>query len=304
MKFATVSALFLIVLTLIGCVKQDGKIAGTVTPAIPGVRVTAQQNGKIVSSIESGATDGRFILQLSAGRYDVSVAAPASSFPVTFAGVEVHAGETTDLSTIAIPSSQQAGKCALSGRITPAPAGTTLALYSEGRERAAAKTDTEGKYIFKEIPSGTYTLEVKAPEYARDSVPVILENDGTATKNMALLYASQIQGVDWAAGKIKVTGIGIPPRNAANNTVRRELAKRAALSDAQRKLIKIVAEIKTGPDTSLRAHLGEKSFSEKIQGFVQGYTIAGERESDDGKIEIDLELPLTGQNGLSRYLAD
>lgn len=47
----------------------------------------------------------------------------------------------------------------------------------------------------------------------------------------------------------------------------------------------------------------EKNFSKKIQGFIKVCRAAGQRESDGGKFEINFEIPLTGQNGLSRYLA-
>ncbi len=176
-------------------------------------------------------------------------------------------------------------------------------LYAEGKELAAVETDSEGKYIFKELEAGPYILQAKAKDYAPDAAAVNIQ-EGTATQNLRLFYASPIDGVNWAEGKIHVTGVGLPPANAASVTISREMAQRAALADAQRKLLKAVAGIKTGPDRSLKSQLGEKKFSQKIQGFIKGYKIVGQRELDGGKIEIDVELPLTGRDGLSRYLTE
>jgi hypothetical protein len=42
----------------------------------------------------------------------------------------------------------------------------------------------------------------------------------------------------------------------------------------------------------------------RIEGFIKGYRIVGEREREDGMIEIDLELRLAGQHALSRLLIE
>ncbi|HUJ17356.1 MAG TPA: hypothetical protein VL197_05125 [Nitrospirota bacterium] len=146
-----------------------------------------------------------------------------------------------------------------------------------------------------------------ADRHARDASPaaerpVLVRIADASVSPLHLLLAAEQEGVDWAAGKIRVTGIGMPPANAASPTIRRELAERAALSDAERKLVKAVSEIKVGSDGNVRSHMGERDFTEKIQGYIKGYHVTGERERDDGGIEIDVELPLNGQNGLSRQL--
>jgi hypothetical protein len=50
--------------------------------------------------------------------------------------------------------------------------------------------------------------------------------------------------------------------------------------------------------------MGTRSGAERIQGFLKGYRVVSEREREDGRIEIILELPLTGPAGLSRYIAE
>jgi len=50
--------------------------------------------------------------------------------------------------------------------------------------------------------------------------------------------------------------------------------------------------------------MGSKNIATKIEGFLKGYTVVSEREGEGGKIEVVLELPLTGPAGLSRYITE
>ncbi len=70
-------------------------------------------------------------------------------------------------------------------------------------------------------------VQVNAPGYAGDSLETNIAPDQRATQNMRLLYVTPVDGVDWAAGKIRAVGVRMPPKNAANPTVSREMAKRA-----------------------------------------------------------------------------
>jgi hypothetical protein len=47
-----------------------------------------------------------------------------------------------------------------------------------------------------------------------------------------------------------------------------------------------------------------KNVAFKIEGFLKGYTIVSERELENGKFEVVLELPLTGPAGLTRYITE
>jgi hypothetical protein len=302
MKTVKGCLIFLSVLQLVlGCSKQESKVTGRIDPVTIGVRVAALQNGKIVSETEAGTQDGTFTLHLPPGAYDISVSVPGSPYPLMFQAVAVHEGTVTDLSRIDLPA--QAGqKGALSGRIIFPNRGATLSLYSDGKERASAGTDDEGNYQFREVPAGSYILKANSTGYAPESFPVTVPADGTATEDFGLFYQSALNEVDWSAGKIRVTGFGAAPANAPTQTIRKEMAKRAALADAQRKLIKTLSEIKIGPDKSLKSGLGEKKFVQSIQGFVKGYSVVQEHERENGAIEVEVELPLTGAVGLSRSL--
>lgn len=70
-----------------------------------------------------------------------------------------------------------------------------------------------------------------------DVVAVKFTDHATAIENIRLLYFSTVRGVDWSLGIIRATGTGQPPPTATNATTRREMAKCAALVDAQRTLL-------------------------------------------------------------------
>jgi hypothetical protein len=185
----------------------------------------------------------------------------------------------------------------------PAGAAKVTLLY-EGKERAAINTDANGQYEFTGLSAGNYTLKVDAPGYASDATAINIPDSQTTTQSLRMLYVSSIDGVDWAGGKIHALGVGLPPKGASNTTVSHEMAKRAALADAQRNLLTVIDQLKVSPDQSLKSFIGGKNYTKKIQGFVQGYIIVKEQELSGGTIEIELELPLTGPSGLSTVIRE
>jgi hypothetical protein len=66
----------------------------------------------------------------------------------------------------------------------------------------------------------------------------------------------------------------------------------------------MIEQIKIDGGRSVGSMMASGKYSERIQGFVKGYTMVRERELEDGKIEVILELPLTGPAGLSRYVVE
>jgi len=295
--------LVLVTLVLFACqTKQDGNLEGTVTPPNAGAKITAMQSGKSVSTVDANTQDGKFRMALASGVYDISVTAPSAPFPMSFPGIRIEPGKTTTLSPIEFAPAT--GKANLSGKIIPPSPGSEVKLIYEGKERAAMHTDNEGKYEFKELPAGTYVLRASAPGHAEDAAQVVVMENQKAEQNAVLFPITPIDGVDWAAGKIHATGVGMPPQNAANNTVRHAMAQRAALADAQRNMLRTIEQIRLDDQHDVKTAMRGKNFSEKIQGFLKGYIVVSEHESTGGKVEMVLELPLTGPTGLSRYITE
>lgn len=282
--------------------KQDGAIEGTITAPADGARITAMRDGKEALAVVPGGRDGSFRLLLPAGRYTISVTAQAAPDPLRFDDIIVNPGATTTLPPIVL--APPAGKAVLRGRLSPPVPNAKIELLSGGKERASVRVDQEGNYEFKELPAGTYTVRANAPGHADDQLPVVLSEDQRVERNAVLIPISDVDGVDWASGRIRAKGVGMPPRDAANSTIRREMAKRAALADAQRNLLGTIEQIRVDAHRTVKTAMQSAGVAKRIQGFVKGYTVASERDLDNGAVEVILELPLTGAQGLSHALAE
>jgi Carboxypeptidase regulatory-like domain len=195
---------------------------------------------------------------------------------------------------------QGAGTAGLSGVVHPP--GATVRLLSESGRRATATTTPDGRYEFGTLSDGKYILQASAPGYATDALEVRIFGGRSAEQNVRLLYISRIDGIDWSKGIIHATGRGMYPSDSPNRPAAREMAKRAALSDAERNLLWIVEQIKVGPNQDL-VSLPSRSYIARIKGYLQGFRVVGERDTGSG-VEVELELPLTGPGGLTRFISD
>jgi hypothetical protein len=300
-RFRIIGPVLLSLLILTACPgKKEGAIEGQVSPAGAGVRIAAMLQGRTIAQAEAGMQDGRFRIALPDGTYEIKVAAPSSPYPLTLSGIIVKPGETTILAPISLAVPKGTGR--ITGTVHAEGAGTRVVLLAEGIERAAVNTSSDGKYKFEGLPVGSYTLQVSSPGYANDSFSVGVADDQRAVRDIRMLYITAIEGIDWKAGKARARGIGLPPKQAPTPTIRREMAKRAAVADAERNLLRIIELINVGPGQKLTAARGEGTFAQTLQGYIQGYRIEVERDMDGGKVEVELELPLTGTGGLTSYL--
>jgi hypothetical protein len=295
--------MLLMLLLPLSCVqRQEGTLEGKVEPLGTAAEVIAQRDGKTVASMNVNPGDGTFRLALEPGTYDVRIFAPSAPFPAAFPGTVIEAGRTTVLPALYLaPSGSSAS---LSGVVSPAGAGTTVTLLYEGKERASLNTGPEGNYTFTTLPEGSYAVRASSPDYAEDGREFSLIGNESVVRNMRLLYVSSVAGVDWQEGVIRATGAGKPPAKAANAAVRREMAKRAALADGQRNLLRTIEQIRLGPERTLGSEMPEGTHRQRIQGFIKGYRVTAERQLPNGGIELDLELPLTGAGGLAAAITE
>ncbi|MEK6744966.1 MAG: carboxypeptidase-like regulatory domain-containing protein [Nitrospirota bacterium] len=281
---------------------QEGVVEGSVEPQGASAQVSAVREDSTVATVQAGGKDGKFRLSLAAGTYTITVSAPVSSFPVRLENVVVKPGETTVLLPVLIvPGS---GKAILAGRVIPPIRDSEVKLIHEGKERAASRIDQEGRYEFRDLPAGEYEVQAIAPGHARDVSPVKVPENQRVRQNAVLLPIVATDGVDWAAGNIRATGVGSRPMDAANAASGRAMAQRAAFADAQRNLLRTIEQIKIDGGRRVGSLMDSGNYAARIQGFVKGYTVVSEKELGDGRIEVILELPLTGPFGLSRYIAE
>ncbi len=279
---------------------QNGVVEGTLDPPDAVAKVSAIREGNTIATVSAGGQGGKFRLAVEAGTYTILVSAPVSSFPVRLDSIVVKPGETTTLPPVLIvPGS---GKAVLFGRILPPGTESEVRLIQEGKERAAARSDKEGRYEFQGLSAGEYEVRTTAPGYAEDLAPVTIPENQRVHQTSVLFPVTAIDGVDWTAGRIRATGVGSPPQNAGNPAADRAMTQRAAMADAQRNLLRIVEQIRIDGRHSVKSVMSTRSGVERIQGYLSGFKVVSEKDLSDGRVEIILELPLTGPGGLSRYL--
>ena len=280
--------------------KKDGAIEGQISPSGTDIRIAALQQNKVIVQTDVSPLDGRFRMSLPAGTYDIKVTVSTSPLPVMLSGIMVKGGETTPLGTITFAPTKGTGTIA--GKINPSTAGTRVLLIADGIERASVNTSPDGRYAFEGLPSGSYTVQAASSGYSNDTAPIVVTDNARSLQDFRLIYITAIEGVDWSAGKIRARGIGLPPKQAPTPTVKHEMAKRAAIVDAERNLVRIIELINIAPGQPISLAFSEKTFTQKLQGYLRGYQLIAERDMDGGKVEVELELPLTGPGGLSSYL--
>jgi len=282
--------------------KQEGSIEGSVSPAAASTRIAVLQNNNEVMNVPIGAQDGKFRISLTAGMYAIKVIAADAPYPVHVNGIEVRKGRTTTLPPIEFMTRK--GSAMLSGRIFPPRPDADITLVYEGRERASMHPDQTGNYEMKELPAGRYEVQINTPGHAGASTQVVAADGQKIVQNTLLFPIAPIDGVDWTTGKIHATGIGLPPLDAPSAPVARELAKRAALADAQRNMLRTIEQIRLNADQSVKTAMNNPNVALRVQGFLKGYTVIREQELDGGKFEVVLELPLYGPAGLSRFITE
>lgn len=302
MRYTRIAApLFLAILVLAACTtKQEGTLEGMVSPPTSGVRIAVSQLDRQVAVAEAGAQDGAFRIAIPAGTYDVSVIAPSSQLPVRFTGIVIKAKQTTVLPPVAI--APRTGSASIRGVIRASGEPAIVTLLESGIERASVTTTAGGQYEFEGLPAGNYRVQIQTPGYAPDAAAAVVQDGQQAVIDVRMLYRTNLDGVDWNTGLLRARGIGVPPAQAPTPTIRREMARRAAIIDAERNLARGIESIQLGPSEKLITFLGEQAFTRQMQGYLQGYRMAAERDLDGGRVEVELELPLTGPGGLTSYI--
>jgi hypothetical protein len=114
----------------------------------------------------------------------------------------------------------------------------------------------------------------------------------------APLYARAEPGaVDWDKKVVKCTGAGAANlRDAQGNpAVARIGAEKTAKLDAIRSCMETVKGITVEKGETVGGALaGDKALSGKVQGIVRGFKVVDKRYFEDGGVELDVEVPMSG----------
>jgi EmrB/QacA subfamily drug resistance transporter len=93
------------------------------------------------------------------------------------------------------------GTAGLSGVVTTLGSGeaiigaTTTLTDTRGEVTGSARTDSDGRYEFRDLAAGSYTLAVSAPSYQPKALAVHVPGTGTVQQDMALSDSATVQGL-------------------------------------------------------------------------------------------------------------
>lgn len=108
--------------------------------------------------------------------------------------------------------------------------------------------------------------------------------------------------VNWDAGLIRVSAIGLPPFGGYGGDPR-EAARQSAVSLAQRRLLGVLLDLPTRSG-KLRDQLETRpELKERLRGLLGAAAVAGKTFAD-GSVEITLTLPMEGQRGVAALLRE
>jgi hypothetical protein len=197
-------------------------ISGFVSTTLLGshVMVSAQQNGKVISSTSPNATTGEFFLaRLVPGNYDVVVTADDRAASVVGAVPVASTTSNTALSTSAAPidlATSTSGS--ISGVATLAPISTTEAAYVAAKQSFAAGPTVTIKYQGADLATGAYTLAklpIAAPQYTAYSatLPLVFTPNLTSSPGTGK-YLVDASATGYAVKSIAV--VDITTANQAN----------------------------------------------------------------------------------------
>lgn len=100
---------------------------------------------------------------------------------------------------------------------------------------------------------------------------------------------------------VRVSAIGLPPFGAPGTLKAREVARQNALALAQKRLLSAILGVPVGKSTVQERTTGNTAVRNQLRTLIMGAKVSG-KELADGSVEITLEVPFTGTNGLQALL--
>ncbi len=112
--------------------------------------------------------------------------------------------------------------------------------------------------------------------------------------------------VDWSGSVVRARGTGVVDPSSRNKTQAWVMAERAAVVVAQRNLLEIIKGVRVDSETRVESFMTDYDVVyARIEGTVKGARQVGPARPDSiaGLVEVELEVDLYGNDGLSEALA-
>ncbi|WP_051412041.1 LPP20 family lipoprotein [Halonatronum saccharophilum] len=104
---------------------------------------------------------------------------------------------------------------------------------------------------------------------------------------------------DWERSIIQATGFGISPSFTKNKTQARIMAREAAITAAQRRLIELIDGVQIDSKQTVRnAQIESDIIERRISGLLKGARIVEEKELDEDSYMVVMEVHLYGKEGV------
>ncbi len=83
--------------------------------------------------------------------------------------------------------------------------------------------------------------------------------------------------IDWAGGWIQVEGVGVPGPNATSEAQGKQLARDAAIADAQWRLLEIIKGLSVTGATTVLDHMASSAVRTEVEGTIKNFQTIDER---------------------------
>ncbi len=100
---------------------------------------------------------------------------------------------------------------------------------------------------------------------------------------------------------VRVSAIGLPPFGAPATLKAREVARQNALGLAQKRLLATILGMPVGTSTVQERTAARPEARNHLRTLIMGAKVTG-KELADGSVEVTLEVPFAGANGLQALL--
>ena len=110
--------------------------------------------------------------------------------------------------------------------------------------------------------------------------------------------------IDWSKTELRARGLGFAPSFAKTPSQIKALARIAAITDAERNLLKVINGVEVTADTTVENLIvAQDTVKTRVSGLLQGAVIVSEKPGDDNSYEVVMAVNLYGdQSSLSRSI--